>query len=141
MALLLASVGLFGLMSYDVNRRTVEIGVRMALSAQRNHVLRLVRGESMLLVSIGLALGLGIAVGPGRLVASLLFEITPTDPFTMGIAMTFMLSVATVAGYLPTCRPCLPARKKNYYSKIHLSKPAAGATPRLDAARSRGRRP
>ena len=104
MALLLASVGLFGLMSYDVNRRTVEIGVRMALSAQRNHVLRLVLGESMLLVSIGLALALGIAVGAGRLVASLLFEITPTDPFTMGIAMTFMLDVATVAGYLPTRR-------------------------------------
>ena len=104
LALLLASVGLFGLMSYSVSRRTTEIGVRVALGAQRNHVLRLVLGESMLLVSIGIALGLGIAVGAGRLVENLLFEITPTDAFTMGMALTGMLIVAALAGYLPTRR-------------------------------------
>jgi predicted permease len=101
LALLLASVGLFGLMSFNVSRRTTEIGLRMALGAQRNHVLRLVLGESMLLVSIGIALGLGIAIVAGRLAASLLFGIAPTDVFTMAFAMSLMWAVAAVAGYVP----------------------------------------
>ena len=76
LALLLASVGLFGLMSYNVARRTNEIGIRMALGAQRQDVLRLVMRESMILVVIGVAVGLGIAFAASRFVAALLFGLS-----------------------------------------------------------------
>src|SRR5439155_1034569 len=80
LALLVASVGLFGLMSYSVARRTNEIGVRMALGAQRQDVLRLVMRESMMLVVAGVAIGLGGAIAASRLIASLPFGLAPTDP-------------------------------------------------------------
>ena len=80
LALLLASIGLFGLMSYSVSRRTNEIGIRMALGAQRQDVLRLVMRESMMLVVIGdCVVGLAIALASSRLVATLLFGLPPTD--------------------------------------------------------------
>lgn len=104
LALLLASVGLFGLMSYSVARRTNEIGIRVALGAQRHHVLRLVMGESMVLVLAGIAIGLAIAVAASRLVASLLFGLAATDAATMLLAVTVMVLVSAVAGYLPARR-------------------------------------
>jgi len=104
LALLLASIGLFGLMSYNVSRRTNEIGIRMALGAQRQDVLRLVMGESMLLVAIGVVTGLGIAIAASRLVATLLFGLPPTDPLAIATAMGVMIAVSSLAGYLPARR-------------------------------------
>ena len=104
LALLLASIGLFGLMSYSVSRRTNEIGIRMALGAQRQDVLRLVMQESMVLVVIGVVAGLGIALTASRLVATLLFGLPPTDVVTMLLAIGVMVTVSALAGYLPARR-------------------------------------
>jgi predicted permease len=104
LAMLLASVGLFGLMSYNVARRTNEIGIRMALGAQRLDVLRLVMGESMTLVVIGVGLGLAAALAASRLVTTLLFGLAPTDALTMVTAMMALIAVSAVAGYLPARR-------------------------------------
>jgi predicted permease len=100
-ALLLASLGLFGLMSYNVARRTNEIGIRMALGAQRGDVLRLVMRESMLLVVIGVATGLAMALAAGRLVTTLLYGVPPTDVMAIVPAIVVMMAVSALAGYLP----------------------------------------
>jgi predicted permease len=104
LALLLASIGLFGLMSYSVSRRTNEIGIRMALGAQRSDVLRLVMRESMILVAIGVLLGVMIAVNASHFVSTLLFGLPPTDPISIAIAITVMVAVSALAGYLPARR-------------------------------------
>jgi predicted permease len=104
LALVLASIGLFGLMSYGVSRRTNEIGVRMALGAQARVVLASVLKESMVLVGIGAALGLGLAAATGRLVQSLLFGLAPTDPAAILAAVATLLSVSAIAGYIPARR-------------------------------------
>jgi predicted permease len=104
LALLVAAVGLFGLMSYNVSRRTNEIGIRMALGAQRGDVLRLVMRESMVLVAIGIAIGLGIAVGTSRFVATLLYNLAPTDTASMAVAIAVMAVVSAVAGFIPARR-------------------------------------
>jgi len=104
LALIVASVGLFGLMSYNVARRTNEIGVRMALGARRGDVVSMVMRESMAMVAAGIAIGLGGTVVAGRLVASLLFGLSPTDPPTIAGAMAVMLAVSAIAGYLPARR-------------------------------------
>jgi predicted permease len=104
LALILASVGLFGLMSYNVSRRTNEIGIRMALGAQRDDVLRLVMRESMVLVVIGVAAGLAMAAAASQLVTTLLYGLAPTDPRTMFVAIAVMVLVSAVAGYLPARR-------------------------------------
>jgi predicted permease len=104
LALLLASVGLFGLMSYNVARRTNEIGIRMALGAQRHDVLRLVMGESMILVMVGVAIGLAAALAAGRLVETLLFGLGSTDAGTVTLAVLLMIVVSSIAGYLPARR-------------------------------------
>ena len=103
-ALLLASVGLFGLMSYNVARRTPEMGIRMALGAQRLDVVRLVMRESLLLVGIGVAAGLALALVAGRLVATLLFGLAPRDLTTMAVAVFVMIAVSAIAAYLPARR-------------------------------------
>jgi ABC-type antimicrobial peptide transport system permease subunit len=104
LALLLASIGLFGLMSYSVARRTNEIGIRMALGAQRQDVLRLIMGESMMLVGIGVVAGLAVALAASRFVATLLFGVPATDVVTMMGAVGVMVLVSAVAGYLPARR-------------------------------------
>jgi predicted permease len=104
MALLLASIGLFGLMSYSVSRRTNEIGIRMALGAQRDHVLRVVLLESLILAVVGVVIGVGAALGLSRFVATLLFGLAPTDVLTMTLAVAVMLAVSALAGYLPARR-------------------------------------
>jgi ABC-type antimicrobial peptide transport system permease subunit len=104
LALLLAAIGLFGLMSYTVARRTHEIGIRMALGAQARDVLRLIMRESMVLVIVGVAIGVGIALAAGRFVASLLFGLASTDTITMLVAMTVMVAVSALAGFVPARR-------------------------------------
>jgi predicted permease len=103
-ALFVAAIGLFGLMSYNVSRRTREIGIRMAMGAERREVLRLVLRESMLLVATGVVIGLPVSLALGRLVRSQLFGLEPADLATMATAMSVMLSVSSVAGYLPARR-------------------------------------
>jgi putative ABC transport system permease protein len=103
-ALLLASIGLYGVMSYATARRTREIGVRMALGARATDVIRLVLRETMALVSAGVVIGLGAAFTATRLVASLLFGLSATDPLTIATAALLMMAVAALAGYLPARR-------------------------------------
>jgi predicted lysophospholipase L1 biosynthesis ABC-type transport system permease subunit len=108
LATLIASMGLFGLMSYSVARRTNEIGIRMAPGARGQDVVTLVMGESMMLVVIGVAIGLLTALAASRLIAALLFGLTPADAPTMLGAITLMLPVSAIAGYLPA--ECLAHR-------------------------------
>ncbi len=104
LAMVLAAIGLFGVMSYNVARRTNEIGIRMALGARRLDVIRMVLGESLLLVGIGLVLGLGTALFAGRYVTSVLFGLGAADVTTMAVAMLLMVVVAALAGFLPARR-------------------------------------
>jgi predicted permease len=104
LALALVSIGLYGVMSYTVARRTHEIGIRMALGAQSANVLRMVMGESLLLVLIGLAIGLAGALATTRLIAGMLFGLTPADPMTIALATLLLLAVAALAGWLPARR-------------------------------------
>jgi predicted permease len=103
-ALFVAAIGLFGLMSYNVSRRTREIGIRMAMGAESREVLGLVLRESMLLVAIGVVIGIGASLAAGRFVASQLFGLEPTDLPTMAAAIFVMLAVSAAAGYLPARR-------------------------------------
>ena len=104
LALLVASIGLFGVMSYSVARRTNEIGIRMTLGARTRDVMGLVMRESMVLVAAGVAIGVAAALAASRLIASLLFGLTPSDPLAMAGAITVMLAVSALAGYLPARR-------------------------------------
>jgi predicted permease len=103
-ALLLACVGLYGVMSYTVTRRTNEIGVRMALGARGSDVVRLVMKETMLLVAVGMVIGSSAALATTRLISTLLFDLTPNDPATIAVAALLMTVVAALAGYLPARR-------------------------------------
>jgi ABC-type antimicrobial peptide transport system permease subunit len=103
-ALVLACIGLYGVMSYAVTRRTNEIGVRMALGAARRDVVGIVMKESMTPVVIGLVTGLLAALGVTRFISSLLFGLEANDPATISLAMLIMLAVTALAGYLPARR-------------------------------------
>jgi predicted permease len=104
LAVLLACIGIYGLMSYAVNRRTSEIGIRLALGADRANVRWMVMREVLLLVGIGLAIGVPAALATDRLVASLLFGLTPTDLVSIFAAIGLTLIVAAIAGYIPARR-------------------------------------
>ena len=104
LAALLACIGIYGLMSYGVSRRTNEFGVRLALGAHQRHVLWLVLRETLGLVLIGLAIGLALAPVLSRLVASFLFGLKPYDPLSIVSGAAAMIVVALFAGYLPARR-------------------------------------
>ena len=101
LATLLAAIGLYGVMSYAVARRTREIGLRMALGADAGSVVWMVMREVVMMAVIGLAVGLPLAVASGRLISSLLFGVSPADPVTLAAATGFLLTVALLAGYVP----------------------------------------
>jgi predicted permease len=103
-ALLLAALGLYGVMAHAVARRTREIGVRMALGAQAPAVLWMVMRETLLLVFVGVAIGLPVALGATRLIKGLLFGLGANDPLTIALSVLAMLAVAALAGYLPARR-------------------------------------
>jgi putative ABC transport system permease protein len=104
LALMLAAVGIYGVMAYLVTQRTQEIGVRMALGAQKRDVLRLVVGKGMVLAVIGTVIGLIASLALTRLLRSLLFEVTPTDGLTFVIVSAVLLVVALLACYIPARR-------------------------------------
>ncbi len=103
-ALLLAAVGIYGLIAYSVTQRTQELGVRIALGAQRRDVLRLVLGQGTRLTLLGLALGIAAALGITRLLASLLFGISATDPLTFAGVAALLAFVALLACFIPARR-------------------------------------
>jgi predicted permease len=104
LALALACIGLYGVMAYNVARRTHEIGVRMALGASPRRIVQLALGETLWLVGVGVMIGLGAAWAATRWVESLLFGLQPHDPLTIGLAALVLTAVAAVAGYLPARR-------------------------------------
>ena len=103
-ALLLASVGVYGVLSYSVSQRVQEIGVRMALGAERKDVLRLILGHGMKLAAIGIVLGIVGAAGATQFIKTVLFNVTPTDPISFTGVAAFLTLVALVASYVPARR-------------------------------------
>ncbi|HYL74383.1 MAG TPA: ABC transporter permease [Bryobacteraceae bacterium] len=107
LALLLASIGLYGVMAYSVSRRTNEIGIRMALGAQPGAVLGMVLRESVILVVVGFAVGIPAALACGRFVSSQLYGVAPNDVLTVATAAAILLAVALAASFLPARRAAL----------------------------------
>ena len=104
LALLLASIGIYGVISYIAGQRAHEIGIRMALGAQRSHVLKIVLGQGARLALLGLVIGLAAAAGLTRLMITILYGVSPTDPLTFSAVAIVLTLVALVACYIPARR-------------------------------------
>ena len=104
LGIFLAAIGLYGVVAYLVNGRTQEIGLRLALGAQRSEVLRLVVGQGLKLAALGVGTGLLLALGATRFMASLLHGVSPDDPTALGISCVLALAVAIAASYIPARR-------------------------------------
>ena len=104
LALVLAAVGLYGVVAYDVTQRTREIGVRVALGAEPKAVIRLVVGFGLRLAAVGVLIGLAVAMATSRLLSSMLYAIRPVDPLTLGAAALIVIAVALLASYVPARR-------------------------------------
>ncbi|HKC62235.1 MAG TPA: ABC transporter permease, partial [Pyrinomonadaceae bacterium] len=103
-ALTLASVGIYGVLSYSVSQRTQEIGVRMALGAQAGDIYRMILGQSLFLIAIGLTIGLILSLILTRLLSSLLYEVSASDPLIFIVVTLLLIGVALLASYLPARR-------------------------------------
>jgi putative ABC transport system permease protein len=104
LALVLACVGLYGLISFTTAQRTHEIGIRMALGAEGRDVLKLIIGQGVELALIGVATGLAVAFGLTRLMGSLLFDVSATDPLTFALIALLLIAIALLACYIPARR-------------------------------------
>ncbi|HWA95651.1 MAG TPA: ABC transporter permease [Terracidiphilus sp.] len=104
LALLLACIGLYGVMSYSVTRRNGEIGIRIALGASAASVQRMILGESLVLLAVGIAFGLPLILASGRYIRSQLFELSPFDPLTLAVASFSIIAVTLFAAWLPARR-------------------------------------
>jgi putative ABC transport system permease protein len=104
LAMVLAAIGIYGVMSYSVTQRTSEIGIRMALGADRFSVLRMVMGQGLRLAAIGLAIGLALALAVTRVMSKVLFGVSPTDPLTFATIVVLLTLVALLACYIPARR-------------------------------------
>jgi putative ABC transport system permease protein len=104
LAMLLASIGIYGLLSYMVGQRSREIGIRMALGARREHVMRMFLHRGIVLAGVGVVIGLVIAASSASLLASLLYGVRPRDPAVFLIVPLLLFAVAVVASYLPARR-------------------------------------
>ena len=104
LAMLIATIGIYGVMSYTVARRRTEIGIRMALGADRATVVRMIVGEAAALLAVGLPLGAGLAVAGGHFAASLLYGLQPWDPTTLLVSITALGLVAILASWVPALR-------------------------------------
>ena len=103
-ALLMAVVGLYSVVSYAVSRRTAELGVRMALGAGEGSIVRLIMGHGAVMVGVGMVVGLGVALGVTRAIRSLLVEVPPNDPLTFVATAALLAASALVASYIPARR-------------------------------------
>jgi ABC-type antimicrobial peptide transport system permease subunit len=103
-ALLLAAIGIYGLMAYSVEQRTQEIGIRLALGAQASQVRRMVVAQGMVLAVVGVAIGLGAAFWLARLITSFLFGVTDRDPLVFGGVPLLLIAVALLSVWLPARR-------------------------------------
>ncbi|HVN19899.1 MAG TPA: FtsX-like permease family protein, partial [Dongiaceae bacterium] len=104
LALVLASVGLYGITAYSVARRTSEIGVRMALGANRGNVVVMVMRRALVLVAIGLAIGIPVALIGGRFARTQLYGVSAYDPLTLSVAALILGASAALAGFIPARR-------------------------------------
>lgn len=107
LALLLAAIGLYSLMAFSVTQRTREIGVRMALGAPKKHIFEMIMREALLLVVVGLLIGLGCALALTRVIAHMLFDLSPKDPVTLAVVVGVLLIVGVFAAFLPACKAML----------------------------------
>ena len=104
LAMLIATIGLYGVMSYMVSRRKVEIGIRMALGADPGSVVRMVLGESSVLLLAGVVIGVGLAIAASRWAASLLYGLEPWDPTSIAMGVVSLGAVSLIAAWIPARR-------------------------------------